>query len=584
MTLLDLLSFANSALYDALPYAVVCLGILWTAKYINFPDLTCSGTFVLGGALAAIAIVKWGWPVPAAVGLAILGGVVGGLLTAAFHVGFRIDRILSGILSAFVLYSVNLLLLNPTLPYKDATTLLTAAENLDREIVTESLNVGWHPWEILILLGVAVGVKMLMDAFLSSEMGLALRALEDENAGESVLLKQGLNPSIYRALALAAGNGVVGLAGALVSFKENAANAHRGFDVLITGLIIYLIGKQIHTLFWGLVGVCTRRSLPFAALFRVRVTTAAIIGAAVYFGLTTLSQTIKIDPGYAKILLAVFVAVSVADFRALLGRLRNGRSTTAEAEGDPAPTERLNDEAPAAGDLPALLVRNLTFRYPFADVETLRGVNLCVGKSKFVRMRGGNGSGKTTVLRLVAGFLDPESGSRIVVQGEDLARDRRARLRRIAYVDQSAQRGVVGVLTPEENLALAACGAHPSPWRRALTRRRLERLNDVLAKGGVPPRIVHQPAEYLSGGERQILNLLTLLAREQTPNIVFLDEPANNLDAANRKRCQRIIQILRDREVAVVWISHTDLDGVPADAEIDMDALNRDRPVLVPAQ
>src|SRR5450759_2318262 len=114
-----ILLLLNDTLYDALPYAIVCLGLVWTAKYLRVPDLTCAGTFVLGGALAAVGIVHYGCSPAVATALAVLGGAAGGLLTAIFDVGLRVDRILSGILSAFVLYSVNLLLVRPTLPYGD---------------------------------------------------------------------------------------------------------------------------------------------------------------------------------------------------------------------------------------------------------------------------------------------------------------------------------------------------------------------------------------------------------------------------------------------------------------------------------
>ena len=572
MTVLNLLSFINDALYDALPYAIVCLGILWTAKYIRFPDLTCCGSFVLGGAVAAIATVRGGWPAPAATALALVAGAGGGLLTALFYIGLRMDRILSGILSAFVLYSINLLLLTPTLPYGDKGTLLSLAEKLDRQIVTPPLQVGWHPWVILIFFGFVLAVKLLMDVFLASEMGLAFRALEDEDAGEIVLLRQGLSPNLYRTLALTAGNGVIGLAGALVSFKENAANANRGFDVLITGLIAFLIGIQIHKVLQKVAGFGTSRSFRGAGLLRIRFTTAAAIGAVVYFGLITLSQRAEIDPSYAKMLLAGLVAISVADLEGVLRRRRPGTPAGSGHIGD-FPTANGPESGTDSGD-PVLTVQNLRFRYPLADTETIRGVSLKVGKGQFVRLRGGNGSGKTTTMRLIAGFLDPQNGSHIIVQGEDLTGDRRGRLRQIAYVDQNANRGVIGVLTTQENLALAACGGNPSPWHRALTRSRLARLAGVLERGGVPRRIIDLPADHLSGGERQILNLLTLLARERAPEIVFLDEPANNLDAANRNRCRRIIETLHERGVSVVWISHADLEGIPAEAEIDMDQVN----------
>src|SRR5437016_3489145 len=96
---LDQISFINDTLFAALPYALVCLSFVITVKYIRFPDLTCSGSFVLGGAIAALAIVKGGLNPITATLLAALGGALAGTLTAFFYTILRLDRLLAGILS-----------------------------------------------------------------------------------------------------------------------------------------------------------------------------------------------------------------------------------------------------------------------------------------------------------------------------------------------------------------------------------------------------------------------------------------------------------------------------------------------------
>jgi putative tryptophan/tyrosine transport system permease protein len=557
---LTILSLLNDALYDALPYALVCLGVVWTAKHIRFPDLTCSGTFVLGGALAAVAVVKVGLPWALGIGLALLGGAAGGLLTAFFYLGLRMDRILSGILSAFVLYSVNLLLLTPTVPYQGHETMLTTVERLDRQVITPDVALSWHPWALLLMGGLVLTVKLAMDGFLASEKGLALRALEDEEAGDSALLRQGMSPTKYRLLALAAGNAVIGLAGALVSFKEGAANANRGFDVLVTGLIAFLVGMQIHRIMHVLAQRLAMRGWDRVGnILRIRFTTGAALGAVAYFFLLSLSQRVQIDSAYAKILLAILVAVSVSDPSVLRRMLRrNGTSV----------------RIPETGDS-LLSVQNLHYRYSAADTETLRGIQLTVRPGTFVRVRGGNGSGKTTFLRVIAGFLDADQGGRIVYAGQDLTHSPGERLRKIAYVDQNAHRGVVSILTTQENLALASCGPRPSLWRRAMNPNRIARLAQIAERSGVPTHILPLPAAYLSGGQKQVVNLLTLLAREDRPKLVLLDEPANNLDVSNQDRCRQIIASLREAGVSIVLISHTDLPELLVDNEIDLDQVNQ---------
>lgn len=183
--MIDFLSWLNSTFYDGLPYAIVTLSFVLTFKYIRFPDITCAGTFVLGGAVAASATVHFGADPFSAILLACLAGALGGALTAFFHIALRIDRLLAGILSAFALYAINLMMLRPTLAYESAPTILSAVTEFDREILFGGS--AWHPYAIGLLFAVVLPVKLLLDWILNSEFGLALRALEDEDAGSATL-------------------------------------------------------------------------------------------------------------------------------------------------------------------------------------------------------------------------------------------------------------------------------------------------------------------------------------------------------------------------------------------------------------
>ena len=73
--MLDFLSFFNDTLYDGLPYALICMSFVLTAKYIRFPDVTCTGSFVFGAAIGALSIVRAGVHPVIGVVLACMGGV-----------------------------------------------------------------------------------------------------------------------------------------------------------------------------------------------------------------------------------------------------------------------------------------------------------------------------------------------------------------------------------------------------------------------------------------------------------------------------------------------------------------------------
>jgi putative ABC transport system permease protein len=539
--MLDFLSYVNDTMYDGLPYALICLSFILTAKYIRFPDVTCTGSFVFGAAISAVAIVRGGMNPVVAIVLAGIGGAAAGAMTGFFYTTLRLDRLLSGILSTFVLYSINIMLLTPTVAYGDHRTLFSWFEDRDRLILVARN--AWHPWVVGLLVLIVGAVKIGLDWFLQTEIGLALRCLEDEQAGEYALERNGLAPARFQVLALCLGNAIVAITGGLVSFKEGAANAQRGFDVLITGLVAFLLGEQ-------LLRIIQRILRPRV----LRPTTGAVFGGIAYFGLMTLSQRLHVASEFTKITLVGLVALSGAPGMNMLGGLLRRHRRVPRMAG--------------SGSL--LQVEGLSFRYPSADKDSLQNLSFAVHPGQVVQLAGGNGVGKTTALRLVAGFLDAQDRGHILFRDADLTGDQHERMQRIAYVDQSADRGVVGCLTTQENLALSAMGSRPSGWRGALRPGTVAHITGVVDRSPFGPDVLRRRADQLSGGQRQVLNLLTILAKRQIPELVLLDEPTNNLDAENTERCRRIIKTLHDDGAAIVIVSHSHLDGITIDHIVEV--------------
>ena len=545
--MLDLLSYLNDALYDGLPYAMLCLGFLLTAKYLRMPDLTASGSFVLGAAIAASAVVNGGWnPYVALIAAALAGAAAGGV-TAFFYTVLGIDKLLSGILSSFGLYALNVLLLTPTIAYGDNTTVLSPFESRDRLIL--AAGGGWHPWVIGVFLLTVVALKVGLDWFLDSETGLALRAIEDEDAGETSLERQGLSPRRYKVLALCLGNGLVAVAGAFVSFKEGAAKAQRGFDVLGTGLVAFILGAQLLAAIRWLLRKSALRSP-----HDIRETTGAIFGGMGFFLLITLAQRLGFSSEIVQVILVCLVALAAA---------KPGSGVAALF------TSHRKLSPPKDGGQ-VLGVESLSYRYPATDIDALHSLSFTVAPAQVIELRGENGSGKTTALRLIGGFLDGASGGRILQGETDVTGNRPWRMRKIAYVDQDSRRGVVGSLTAAENLALASMGGHTAFWRKALRRQVTDYVSNVIERGNFRAQVMGQPARLLSGGQRQVLNLLTLLARTDQPKVVLLDEPINNLDSVNAGRCGEILGALRDAGTAIIFVSHTPIPGIKPDSTVQL--------------
>lgn len=167
-----------------------------------------------------------------------------------------------------------------------------------------------------------------------------------------------------------------------------------------------------------------------------------------------------------------------------------------------------------------LEIRNLSFRY--GQVAALRGISLTIEKGEVLALLGPNGAGKSTLVHVLAGLLQPESGS-LRFEGEDLAAlSARERVERgIVLVPEG--RGMFGPLTVLENLELGAyhrVGKVPASQIR-------EDMDWALSLFPVLSRRLNQKAGSLSGGEQQMLALArALMAR---PRLLLLDEPSLGL-------------------------------------------------------
>lgn len=158
-------------------------------------------------------------------------------------------------------------------------------------------------------------------------------------------------------------------------------------------------------------------------------------------------------------------------------------------------------------------------------------------------LQGANGTGKTSLLRLLAGFARPAGGT-ILWQGREIAREPAEHAQRAHLVGFAD--GLKGLLTVAENLAFAATllGAPAPAIGPALEAFALDGLAD-------------RPARLLSAGQRRRLALARLLAVPRP--LWLLDEPGIGLDRANRDRLERAIARHRLEGGIAVVASHGDV-------------------------
>jgi ABC-type lipoprotein export system ATPase subunit len=183
-------------------------------------------------------------------------------------------------------------------------------------------------------------------------------------------------------------------------------------------------------------------------------------------------------------------------------------------------------------------------------IRAVDGVTLTVRAGEFVALLGSSGSGKSSVLNLIAGLDRPTSGS-VIVQGRDLAQLSREelakyRLRTVGMVFQSFN--LIASMTLAENVELPMRFAEVDREKRdGLGREALERV-------GLQARMNHRPSE-LSGGEQQRAALARALINR--PQLLLADEPTGNLDSHTGTEIMNMVREFNQQlGMTVVMVTH----------------------------
>lgn len=201
--------------------------------------------------------------------------------------------------------------------------------------------------------------------------------------------------------------------------------------------------------------------------------------------------------------------------------------------------------APGAEESPAVFMEAVRFAYVSGPRPAVENVTMSIGSRDLVVIVGPNGGGKTTLLKLMLGLIEPDEG-RIEVLG----RPPRASRSRIGYVPQ--RREIDGAV-PATVLDIVLTGrlAH-ARWGFRHGRHDVERAREALHRVDAGD-LVHRRISSLSGGQRQRVLIARALAGDAS--LLLLDEPEAGVDARASDRLGDLLDDL-NRDLPIIVVSH----------------------------
>ena len=285
LSLLKLLKNVPGGVSQGLIWGLMALGIYITFRLLDVADLTVDGSFTTGGACTVMLILA-GWPAWAALLVALIAGILAGFCTGMLHTKLGIPAILSGILTQFALYSVNLHIMGMA---------ANKAVSVDKfDLILSSRNI---PSAILTGLIIAAVLVALSYWYFGTEQGSSLRATGNNPAMSRAL---GINIDNMKVLGLSLSNGVVALSGGLMAQYQGFADINMGRGAIVIGLAAVIIGEVLGRAILG-------KRMNFLGTLSF-----TVLGGVLYYIVVVVVLWLKLNSNDLKLFTAIIVAVFLA--------------------------------------------------------------------------------------------------------------------------------------------------------------------------------------------------------------------------------------------------------------------------------
>lgn len=196
------------------------------------------------------------------------------------------------------------------------------------------------------------------------------------------------------------------------------------------------------------------------------------------------------------------------------------------------------------------------------EKQAIQGLNLTLYEGDFVTVIGGNGAGKSTMLNIIAGVIDIDSGS-VILDNKDISNMKEyKRAKYLGRVFQDPMLGTAANMMIEENLALAyRRGKHRGlKWGISNEEKKIYKEKLKILHLGLEDRLSTKVG-LLSGGQRQALTLL--MATLKIPKLLLLDEHTAALDPKTANKVLEITEeIVKEENLTALMITHNMRDAI----------------------
>lgn len=275
-----------SSIELGLLYTLLTLGLFLSYRILDIPDLTVDGSFTLGAA-AAVMMTLSGHPILALLVAAGVGALAG-MVTATLQTKFKVNAILSGILTMTALYSINIMIMDDksNVSLLGETTIFTMAKDAIGH-ATSGMVIG-----IITVLVVCIALGM----FLYTKLGLSIRATGDN---EDMVRSSSINVDGMKIIGLAIANALVAMSGALIAQKQSFADVSMGTGMVVIGIASLIIGEVLVDI------VVKQRGIKANIV-------AAVLGSIIYRLIISAALAVNISATSMKLVSAIIVAIAIS--------------------------------------------------------------------------------------------------------------------------------------------------------------------------------------------------------------------------------------------------------------------------------